>query len=140
MAIGGLGTPEIVVILVVIAVGLVLPIFYLVTISRALASVSEQHRRMSPGLVWLNLIPVFSLGWHFYTVVKVRDSLVAEFRAKGITDRNNGGFALGIATSVLYVVCVIPSISYFAILPALICWIIYWLKLSTYRSMLRATS
>jgi hypothetical protein len=98
MEIGGLGTPEIIVILVtlvLVGLGLVLTIFYLLTISRTLAAVSEQHRRMNPGLVWLNLIPVFSLGWHFYTVLKVRDSLVAEFRAKGIADRNNGGFALG---------------------------------------------
>jgi hypothetical protein len=107
MAIGGLGTPEIAVILVVVGVGYVLPIFYLVTISRTLAAVSEQHRWVSPGLVWLNLIPVFSLGWHFYTVVKVRDSLVPELRAKGIPDRNNGGLTLGIATSVFYVVCII---------------------------------
>ncbi len=105
MAIGGLGTPEIAVILivlVVLGVGLVLQISYLLKLSWTLAGVSEQHRRLSPGLVWLNLIPVFSLGWHFYTVIKIRDSLVAEFEARGIADRNNGGFALGIATSVFY--------------------------------------
>jgi len=136
MAIGGLGTPEIVVILVVVAFGLVLPICYLVTLGRTLSAVSEQYRRMSPGLVWLNLIPIFSLGWHFYTVLMVRDSLVAEFNARGIPDRNNGGFVLGIATSVLFVACIIPGIGYLLVLPSLICWIIYWLKLSAYRSML----
>ena len=136
MAVGGLGTPEIVVIVVVLLFGLVLPICYLVTMSRILATVSEQHRRMSPGLVWLNLIPVFALGWHFYTVVKVRDSLVAEFSAKGIPDRNNGGLTWGLATSILYVACVIPGIGYLALLPGLICWSIYWRKLSAYRSML----
>jgi len=138
MAIGGLGTPELIVILVVLGFGLVVPIFYLLTISRTLAAVSEQHRRMSPGLVWLNLIPAFSLGWHFYTVVKVRDSVVAELRAKGIADGSNGGFTLGMATSLLYVACVIPGIDLWAVLPALICWIIYWLKISRYRSMLSA--
>ena len=121
----------------VVGFGLVLPVLYLLTVSRTLAAVSEQHRRMNPGLVWLNLIPVFSLGWHFYTVVMVRDSLVAEIRSRGVNDANNGGFALGIATSVLYVACAIPGIGLVAVLPALICWIIYWLKLSTYRSMLR---
>jgi cytochrome c biogenesis protein CcdA len=140
MAIGGLGTPEIAVILVVVGVGLVLPICYLTTMARTLAAVSERHRRMNPGLVWLNLIPVFSLGWHFYTVIKISESLVAEFRAKGIPDRNNGGLGLGLATSILYLACAIPGIGYLAALPTLICWILYWLKLSTYRSVLRDLS
>lgn len=138
MAIGGLGTTELIVILVVLGFGLVVPMLYLLTISRTLTAVSEQHRRMSPGLVWLNLIPVFSLAWHFYTVVKVRDSLVAELRAKGIADGSNAGFTLGMATSILYVACVIPGIDLWAVLPALICWIIYWRKLSTYRSILKS--
>jgi hypothetical protein len=53
MEIGGLGTPEIIVILVtlvLVGLGLVLTIFYLLTISRTLAAVSEQHRRMNPRI------------------------------------------------------------------------------------------
>jgi hypothetical protein len=90
MAIGGLGTPEIIVIVVVVGGGLVLSICYLVTIGRTLAAVSEQHRRMNPRLVWLNLIPVFSLPWHFYTVFKVSESLIAEFSARGVPDEIMG--------------------------------------------------
>lgn len=47
MVIGGLGTPEIVVILVVLVLlplSLMLQILYLRTISQTLAAVSEQHR------------------------------------------------------------------------------------------------
>lgn len=41
--------------------GLVVAIFYLLTLMRALQKCSPQSRTMQPGMVWLLLIPLFNL-------------------------------------------------------------------------------
>ncbi|HEX20135.1 MAG TPA: hypothetical protein ENG78_04880 [Acidiferrobacteraceae bacterium] len=56
--------------LFIILVWYVVNVFYLLALSKALKRVDASRRGMSPGMVWLNLIPLFNLGWHIYTVVQ----------------------------------------------------------------------
>lgn len=131
----GLGMPELIIILC-LGVTYVPLIFYLLTLSKTLSVVSEKNRTMSPGLVWLNLIPVFVLGWHLYTVVMIRNSLRAEFQERNIADPGKGGFGVGMATSVLFVSSVIPYVGMVTGIAGLVFWIIYWVKIAGYKKRL----
>lgn len=51
--------------LVAVLVGLIVAIFYILTLSRALQKCSPQLRTMKPGMVWLLLIPLFNVLWQF---------------------------------------------------------------------------
>src|SRR6266566_5053009 len=103
------------------AIWLVVIIFYLLTLQKALTRVREVRRAMSPGLVWLNLIPLFNLGWHIYTVIKVSESLAQEFDARQIKHDGKPGFAIGLAASILFITAIIPLLGMFLALAGIVC-------------------
>ena len=61
---------------------LVAAIFYLITLQQALARCSPQNRKMAPGLVWLEIIPVIGFVCQFFVAMALWKSLVSELRAK----------------------------------------------------------
>lgn len=120
------------VLLVVIVIVLIPYIFYLLTLQKALSRVSEPNREMTPGLVWLNLVPIFSLGWQIYTVIKISNSLRKEYAKRNIQEQGSFGYGIGLAFSILAIVSIIPYIGTVAGLAALVCWIIYWVQIAGY--------
>ena len=46
-------------------------IFYCLTLQKCLTRCSPQCRTLVPGQVWLLLIPLFDLVWHFIVVTRV---------------------------------------------------------------------
>jgi hypothetical protein len=127
---------------VIVLMGLCLlpAIFFLLNLQNLLNRVSPANQGMSPGLVWLNFIPIFNLGWFVYTVIKVRDSVSAEFRSRGWSIDGDLGYNVGLAAAILWIASVfvgwIPFIGWVLPLGALICWIVYWLKTSDLRERL----
>ena len=117
---------------------LVVFILFLITLFNVLNAVSPANRKLEPGLVFLLLIPIFNMGWIFFVVIKLRDSLQAEYQAR---DLQGDGFAygLGLALSILLVCMYIPILNFLAFIPWFICWIVYWVKMSGYRSTLEAS-
>ena len=69
---------------------LILQILFLLNLHRTLAQVREDNREMSPGMVWLNLIPLFNLIWGVITVSKLTNSLEREFQARGWRTSDEG--------------------------------------------------
>lgn len=69
---------------VVLGLVLVLVASFLAAIGHVLRRVSPEHRRMEPGQVWLNLVPIFNLVWATVTVERVAESLRSEFRERGM--------------------------------------------------------
>jgi ABC-type phosphate transport system permease subunit len=124
------------VILAVLAVSfvisIVIGIFYCLTLQKALSRCSSQNRTLSPGLVWLYLIPVFNLIWHFVIVINLAKSLHAEFVSRNMVEEQSPGYGIGLATCILNVVGVIPYVGWLTGIPGLICWIIYWVKIAGY--------
>lgn len=108
--------------------------FFLLNLQGLLDQVNRPNRRMTPALVWLNYIPVFNLVWFIYTVVKVRDSVSAEFQSRGWLLDGDLGYNVGLTAGILAIASFfigwIPLIGWVLPLAALICWIIYWLKIS----------
>jgi hypothetical protein len=114
--------------------------FFLLNLQNLLEQVSPPNRRMTPGLVWLNFIPVFNLGWFIYTVVKVRDSVAAEFESRSWLIDGDLGYNVGLTSGILLVagffISWIPFIGWVLPLAFVVAWIIYWLKTSDLRHRL----
>jgi zinc-ribbon domain len=129
---------------VVIMLGvLLLPwFFFLLNLQALLNNVAPPNRRMPPGHVWLNFIPVFNLGWFIYTVIKVKDSVGAEFRTRSWFVDGDLGYNVGLTAGILWVASFvigwIPFIGWVLPLAAVICWIVYWLKMADLKNRLEA--
>jgi hypothetical protein len=126
----------------VIAGGLVLVLIlaasFLAAVARVLRRVSPENRRMEPGQVWLNLVPVFNIIWATVTVERVAESLRNEFRERLMDGpderygRRAGLTALALlASGVLFY----PA---FICYPIAFCfWIYYWRQLNRYAERLK---
>jgi hypothetical protein len=133
----GLGLLEILLILgIVVPLALLVMVFFILTLQNALKRCAPQNRRMDPALVWLLLIPLFHYVWIFIVVNNIADSLAAEFRQRNIAAEPYPGRSIGLAYGILAVCSVIPFVGLVTGLPALICWIVYWVRISNYSSQL----
>ena len=121
--------PEAIVILLIIfgsifLAGFALQIFFLLALSRALGLCRPHNRTIEPGMVWLNLIPIFNLVWMFITVIRVSETLRYEFRDRGRHRRSEDyGHGLGIAMCISWMA---------GLLPFLVLTIVYWVKIADY--------
>ncbi|HEY1188914.1 MAG TPA: hypothetical protein VGE74_14765 [Gemmata sp.] len=107
-------------------------IFFLRTLSQALAQCHPSVRTMEPGQVWLNLIPLFSYVWIFITQIRVAESLREEFRDRGWHRRTEDyGQTMGITSSALILGSQLMSYCGLPVLVAgFVCWILYWMKIA----------
>ncbi len=125
-------------VLIILAIVVTVKVFYLLTLYRTLNRCSPESRAMDPALVWLNFIPCFSLVWHFFIVINIAKSLGAEFKKRGIVAEDQPGQAIGLAMCIVSVLCVIPYVNCVMGPAALVCWIIYWVKIAEYSKKLIA--
>ena len=141
----GLGAPELIVIFVIF----ILPVFYLLTLQKALNRCSVEARTLSPGFVWLLVIPIFNLYWHFTVVTSISDSLSNEFRKRGISAEEKPGQVVGLAMCALFALSFVfrflfsstPNVGegvwLVTWLVGLICWIVYWVKIVGFSARLK---
>ena len=61
--------------LIAYGVGLTAFILFLVTQQKVLRAIPAVNRALRPGLVWLQLIPLFGLLWQFVVVIRTADSI-----------------------------------------------------------------
>ena len=112
-------------------------IFFLLHLHRLLSKCKPENNNMEPGLVWLNLIPIFNLGWMFYTIIKIRDALKIEFKSRSLqSDDPQFAYSIGLAYCTTFVCSIIPFIGFFTIIASFILWIIYWVKTYKYSAQL----
>jgi hypothetical protein len=125
-----------------LAVCLVPLFFFLLNLHNLLERVSDQNRAMPAGHVWLNFIPLFNLGWLIYTVIKVRDSVQAEYQMRGWAPEGDFGYNVGIAAGCLAIADIflgwVPLFGWALGVGALVCWIIYWFKTADLKNRLGA--
>ncbi|MDH5682652.1 MAG: hypothetical protein OEZ36_13765 [Spirochaetota bacterium] len=126
----------IIILLIAIIIGLIVVVLFLTTLSNCLKQVHPNHRKITPGQVWLNLIPIFAMGWQFYTVIKIRDSLDLEYRARSLSNRDNFAFGVGIAWCSLSVASILPYIGTVLSVASLVLFIIYWVKVAAMKNEL----
>jgi hypothetical protein len=83
---------------------LLVRLLYLVSLTRALAACDPTRRAMSPGLVWLNVVPFGHLFWRFWAVIAIGNSLRREYDARGLRTGHSFGKGSGLTVAVLAVV------------------------------------
>ena len=118
------------------AIALIPVIFYSLTLQKALNRCAPENRAMAPGMVWLLLIPLFNLVWHFFVVSNVAKSLGAEFQKRGLPEEPDPGKKLGLIMCILACCGIIPFLGILCSLGALVCWIMYWIKIAGFSGKL----
>ena len=140
-----IGVPELGVLLgvIVVLVGLMLlpAIFYLISLSKALQRCSFESRTMPPGQVWLLLIPLFGMIWHFIIVSRMSSSLRNEFISRQLPlAEAEPGKSLGLAMCILAAVSCIPVLGIVTAIAFFVCWIMYWVKITDYSRQLQVAA
>ncbi len=119
------------------AVLLVPAIFFLLTLSSTLSKCAPGFRTMEPGMVWLLLVPFFSLIWNFFVVMAVAKSLANEYARRGIPSPEPlPGQRIGIAMCVCVCCCIVPLLGFLVGLASLLLWIMYWVKIAEFSRLL----
>ncbi len=124
--------PQELLVLLIMAIMILLPaVFYLLTLRKALERCSTESRTMAPGKVWLMLIPLFNIVWHFLVVTGVSNSLHNEFVKRSLPVSGSAAAKkLGLAMCILMASAIIPVVGLLTWLAGLVCWIVYWVKIS----------
>jgi len=120
------------IVFLIIGISLLPLIFFCLTLQKCLKRCSPHNRMMSPGEVWLLLIPLFNLVWQFVVVLRISSTLSKEFHVRNMQREPEPGKSIGLAFCILYVCSLIPFLGIFTSLAGFICWIIYWVKIAGY--------
>lgn len=90
--------------------------------------IPEKHRTMSPGQVWLALIPCFGLIWNFWVFPGLSKSYKSYFDSVGDTSVGDcyAQVALWLCISVLG--CYVPAVQSLAALASIVLLIIFLVK------------
>lgn len=137
----------IVFVLVFLIVFLAIAILFLLTQYNTLKAIQPQNRAMSPGEVWLQLIPLFNLVWQFIVVQRISESISRELSSNTFSfeesqynqiyqQENRPTYQIGMAMCILNVLGLVPLLGALARLAGIICWIIYWVQLSGYKNQI----
>lgn len=134
--------------IIVFLVFLIIYILFLVSQQNILKAIKLENRTMSPGMVWLQLIPVFNLVWQFMVVIKISESIRNEMTTRTFSfespdkevyiEEAKPTFGIGIACCILLCLSFLPMLGIIMFLAYLVCWIIYWLKIVEYKNRIIA--
>lgn len=122
-------------------------ILFLVTQQQILKLIEPEQRRMPPGQVWLQLVPLFGLVWQFIVIARLSKSIhnqltfssgdsIFDAREK-IPDKPT--YVSGITYAVVMCATVIPLPFGKTIIAAVALgnWVNYWIDLNRYRKKLK---
>ena len=124
---------------------LIAVIFFLAAQQNTIEAIQPKNRVINPGLVWLQLIPLFNFVWCFIVTNRLSKSIEREFsfppsfsfeenetgsNLKKIEEPTN---QVGMAMCVFFCLSFLPYLGQFMEIAALICWIIYWVRITNCR-------
>jgi hypothetical protein len=123
-------------------------ICFFVTQYQTVQLIQPQFRRLHPGQVWFQLIPIFGLIWQFFVITRLSDSIRNQlaapvedlvFTEETSTD-NRPTFMLGITYAILFCLATLPISILKAIIGAIaiLCWVAYWIELNRYRKKIKS--
>ena len=125
--------------LILLVLGLmIIPfVFYLLSLRNTLRLLSTENQLLPPNNVWLLFIPLFGLIYHFIVVGKISDSLARELDQRNLPKKEaRPAYNIGLAMCILSAASVIPVLGSIGSLGALVCWIVYWVKIEGYKNTL----
>jgi hypothetical protein len=127
-----LGHAELGVIFVLVGIVILVPILINIAVCLILQKCFErippQFRQQQPGMVWLLLIPCFSLVWNFFVYPKLSQSFKAYFASVNRTDVGDCQESIGLAYSICAACCIVPYLGCLSGIAALVLLIIFLIK------------
>lgn len=118
-----------------LALFLIPGIFFLITLQNTLKGISPENRKMPPANVWLMFIPLFNIVWQFIIVDKISQSLAAECARLNIPTKDpKPTYNIGLAWNICNILSFIPFVG----LAALVMFILYWVKVSEFKTLMKA--
>jgi hypothetical protein len=118
MAIAGIGS----------LVGIAINCFICYLLDQCYRRIPQQFRKQEPGMVWLLLIPCFSIIWNFFVYPPLSRSFKAYFDSINRTDVGDCQEGIGLAYSVCVTISIIPFLGCLTGIPALVLLIIFLIK------------
>jgi hypothetical protein len=112
-------------------------VLYLLTLQRAFEAVDPDLRPMSPGLVWLLLIPLVNIVWMFFVVNHLKTAYTKMAAAGRLSAASDGAYGVGLALAICMAVSLVPIIGSLAALAALVLWIIHWVMVGKARGLVK---
>jgi hypothetical protein len=121
-------------ILIFLVVHYTILVFYLRMVARLLVAVQPENRRLSPGIVWIGLIPFFHLVWPLILNPLVCRSVRAELESRKKDEYGNYGMAPGILFPLMILAgSFIPWIGRFITAGGFLIWFLFWMRLNDYK-------
>jgi len=111
-------------------------ILFLLSVQKNLSLISYKNRKINSYLVWIGLIPLIGLIWNFFLAVYIKESNYEEFKEKKIDYNGDYGYSSGITFSVLSCCIIIPCINFLSIIPQLVFFILFWIKITELNKLL----
>jgi hypothetical protein len=137
-----------------LAVWLIIAIFFVLTLQKALSRVSPRNRLMEPGMVWLLLVPCVNIVWQFLVAIRVPDSLRNEFRDRRQDDGSDYGKGIALTGIIVGLIggvvaqvmrgappetaLAVSAVAGIASIIQLVMFIMFWVKVANYSSRLGA--
>ncbi len=110
---------------------IVLPLVQVIICWRTAATLKRipaAHRFQEPSMVWLLLVPLFSLYWNFKVFPAVAESFQHYFFSRGIADVDDCGEQLARAYCILCLISLIPCVTLLTYPAALVMVILFLVK------------
>lgn len=121
-------------------------VLFLLTQKRTIRLIQPRNRRIGPGEVFLQLIPLFGMVWQFFVVTRLSDSIRKELGettfsfeetpAAHSEKKERPTYRIGITYCILFCCYILPYIGSYLFLGGMVCWIIYWVQLYRYKKKL----
>jgi len=124
----GGGTTMLAVVGVLFALGIALILFILRLIYNAMAGVPEKHRPMTPGQIYLLIIPLFSLYWNFRVFEPMMKGYVDALNEKKLPVNGDGGVGMAKAFAICNLCCLVPFVNFIAAPATLILFILVLIR------------
>lgn len=126
---------------IVVIVGLLLVlipfIFYLISLQRCFNAIRPEFRPSLPvGLIWLSLVPALGFVVLLTAIIMLSTSLQKEDEARGSKSFGDGGLSIGLAAVILGFLSWIPFLGILLAIASLVCWIMHWIKIASFRKIL----
>lgn len=118
-----------------LVIGITIAVFYILTMQKALNLAGERHQKMQPGMVWLMLIPLFNLVWHFFVVKNVSES-IKSWAAESGAKVDDAGYTVGLIACIAQCCGIVPVVNILAGPVGFVCVIIWWVKVAGFNKLM----
>ena len=124
----GIGATELLIIVLILGFVFLLMAIPAILGYVILSRIPESHRKQSPGLCFLLLIPFFSLVWQFFVYPKISESFKSYFSDR--VDRPAGDFGASLALwcCITSLLSLIPVLGVFAAIASIVLLIMFFVK------------